>query len=380
MKELKEVYLDNSATTKTCEEAISAIDYMLRENYGNPSSLHSKGILAEKELSKSRKKIADVLKCDEREVYFTSGGTEANNLAVFGSVYGNKKKKKKIIITSTEHSSVKESAEELKKRGFELIYIEPNENGQADIDNLYSIIDDEVALVSIMHVNNEIGSINDILKVRNILNLKKSEAIFHVDAVQSFGKIDVNVKKIGADLVSISSHKIHGPKGVGALYIKRGTNIKPMIFGGEQEKRIRPGTESAALISGFSAAIDSLGNMKENFNHILELNNYLRTRLKEIPGVVINSAETMTLPYICNFSTCKVRSETMLHFLAEKNIYVSSGSACAKGKMSHVLKSMNLDKNVIDTAIRVSFSRYNDINDVDVFIEGLKEGISKVNY
>lgn len=376
MEELREVYLDNSATTKPCDESIEAINYMLKENYGNPSSLHSKGISAEKELSRSRKTLATKLRCDEKEIYFTSGGTESNNIAILGSAYGNKKRKK-IIITSMEHSSVKESADELNKRGFEVIEIEPNNEGKIDIDRLYDIIDNEVALISIMHVNNEIGTINEISKVKNILKLKKSEAIFHVDAVQSFGKIEVNTKKINADIISISSHKIHGPKGVGAIYIKKGTNIKPIMFGGEQEKKIRPGTESIALIAGFCEAINSIGDMEKNKEHILELNKHLRNRLKEISGIVINSKED-ALPYICNFSTCKVRSEIMLHFLANNNIYVSSGSACSKGKMSHVLKSMKLSKDVIDTAIRVSFSRYNKISDIDIFIEKLKEGLIKI--
>lgn len=276
----------------------------------------------------------------------------------------------KIVTTAMEHSSVFDSIRHLENKGFEIIYLKP-ENGSITLKQLSDAIDDKTVLVSMMYVNNETGLILPVDKVKKVIKAKHSPALFHCDAVQAFGKIPVKPKKIDADLLTVTAHKIHGPKGTGALYIKKGTRIIPRACGGEQEKRIRPGTEAAPLIAGFGAAVREIDF--ESTEYIVELNEYLRKQLKALDNIKINSPDN-ALPYILNFSVPGIRSETMLHFLSSKNIYVSSGSACAKGKKSHVLESMGLSYEYIDSAIRVSFSKFNTIQDIDRLVCAIIEG------
>lgn len=374
---MEEVYLDNSATTKVCDESAEKIFEMLTLKYGNPSSLHSKGIEAENEIKKSREIISDYLNCNNDEIFFTSGGTESNNLAIFGAAKALKRSGNKIVTTAIEHPSVIEPVKELSRLGFETVFINPDKNGFIPEEKLYNNIDDRTILISMMIVNNEVGTIQNLNSLKKIIKVKKSPALLHMDAVQGFGKMSIKPSKIGVDLATFSAHKIHGAKGVGGLYVSKKARILPILFGGMQEKSLRPGTESAALIAGFGAAVRSLPDVNKEYNYILELNLYLRNKLKEIKEVVINSTDD-ALPYILNFSVCGIKSETMLHYLSSYGVYVSSGSACSKGKKSHVLLSMGLDDNIIDSSIRVSFSRFNNKNDVDILINVLKLGIENI--
>ena len=371
---MREVYLDNSATTMVCRESEKEIIKLLTKKYGNPSSLHSKGLEAEKEIRESKNIISKMVGCDSGEIYFTSGGTESNNLAIFGSIKSKGKYGNKIVTTSIEHSSVIESMQELEKQGYNVVYLEPGDDGKISRSQIFEAVTPDTILISIMMVNNEIGTIQPVDDIKKIVALKKSPALIHVDAVQAFGKIPVKVNKIGADLISITAHKLHGPKGVGALYVSKKARILPIMFGGEQQKKLRPGTEPSALIAGFGAAVGCLPDMTKEYESIMELRNYCANRLSKIDIIKINSPES-ALPYILNFSVEGIRSETMLHYLASNEIYVSSGSACAKGKKSHVLKALGLSDRRVDSAIRVSFSRYNTMEDVDILIDSLKKGI-----
>lgn len=371
-----EHYLDNSATTKVSETVAEKVNEMMTENYGNPSSLHTMGINAENELDAARSVIARALGVKTDEIYFTSGGTEANNLAVSGTVEWLKRRGKKIITTAVEHSSVYEAVKHFEDNDYEVIYIKPDEDGQFHLEDFEEVIDKSTILVSVMAVNNEIGTVFPIEKLKRIIDKKDSPALLHCDCVQAFGKIPLRLAKAGVDMASISGHKIHAPKGVGALYVKKNLHIKPILFGGEQEKKLRPGTEALPLITGLSQAVKEF-DINKNYNYVKELNTYLKQKLKEIDGIVINSPED-AIPYILNFSVSGIRSETMLHFLAGKEIYVSSGSACAKGKPSHVLQALGLDKNIADSALRVSFCELNTKEDIDALADALKEGIDKL--
>lgn len=369
------MYLDNSATTVVSCKSAQKIMELLTEKYGNPSSLHSKGFEAQKEQDKARKIIADTIGVNDSEIYFTSGGTEANNLAVLGTAERYIRTGGRVITSSVEHSSVMEAFRQLESMGFDVIYLPVDKSGTVSVKDLENCIDEKTILVSLMYVNNETGTIQPVEKVKKIIKRKNSPAVFHCDAVQAYGKIPVKQSKIAADLITVTAHKIHGPKGVGALYVNKDVRLMPRQFGGEQEKKIRPGTQPTPLICGFGAAADEIDLTV--IESIRELNTYLKECLRGIDGVVINSPDS-ALSYIINFSVLGIRSETMLHYLASKNIYVSSGSACAKGKKSHVLEAMDLDRKNIDSAIRVSFSKYNTKNDIDLLVSAIKEGINSL--
>ncbi len=361
---MKEIYLDNSATTKVCAEAAEKAIQMMTECYGNPSSLHSKGFEAQKEMELARQRAAELLSVEKDEIYFTSGGTESNNTALFGAAKALCRRGNRIVTTAVEHSSVMESAQRLEKEGFEVVYLTPDSSGHISKEALTSVIDKQTILVSMMAVNNETGAILPIETVRRIIDRAGAPALFHVDGVQAFGKIPLKLKKLGVDLFSASSHKIHGPKGAGILYVRKGARILPLHYGGEQEKKLRPGTEAIPLICAMGEAIEALPPMDRELAQMKELNAYCREKLGVIQSVRFNSGED-ALPYILNFSVVGIRSETMLHYLAERNIFVSSGSACAKGKKSHVLSALGLAPERIDSAVRVSFSRYNTKEDID---------------
>lgn len=371
---MTEHYLDNSATTQVSSGVCDKILELLKDKYGNPSSLHSKGFEAERELEHARAVIAESLGAQKEEILFTSGGTEANNLAVLGGAEALRKRGNRIITTAYEHSSVYESAEHLRTQGFDVVILTPNSEGQITEEALFDVLDDKTILVSVMYVNNEVGSINPVERFSSLIKKKSPNALFHIDAVQAFGKIPFKVSKIKCDLLTVSAHKIHGPKGVGALFIRKGVRILPRLFGGKQERKLRPGTESLPLIAGFAQAAEEL-KVQESYDKISELSKYLREQLSSIEGVTINSPEN-ALPYIVNFSTSVIRSETMLHFLAGRGVYVSSGSACSKGAKSHVLEALGLCDARIDTAIRVSFSKHSTKDDCDALTEGVKEGIN----
>lgn len=372
------VYLDNSATTAPCPEAVEAVNFMMTENFGNPSSLHGSGISAMKEIISARESIAKALSCEKDEIFFTSGATEANNLAIFGAAYANRRRGNRIVTTAIEHESVMQSIDRLEEEGFEVIRLMPDGHGFISEKELEEAINDKTILVSMMYINNEVGSILPVEKIKKAVTRKNAPALIHIDCVQAFGKIPVRPKKLGADLASVTAHKIHGPKGSGALYIRKGVNISPRTFGGEQEKRIRPGTEASPLIAGFGAAVNALPDLKKQSEYISGLNTYARERLGEIDGLIFNSADNAS-PFILNiYIPSFMRSQTVIQELSAKyGIYVSSGSACAKGKRSHVLTAMHLPDERVDKSIRISFCRSNTKEDIDILADALKELILK---
>ena len=367
-------YLDNSATTQVCQEAADAAYRMMRENYGNPSSLHKVGIQAETAVEEARGIIADALNVQPKTIYFTSGGTEANNTALFGAAQALRRRGDRVIVSAIEHSSVYESAKRLGELGFDVQFAPVTNRGVVDIDALKALLTDKTILVSIMTVNNETGAVQPIERIAKLVHKNCPEALFHSDAVQAFGKMSVKPKKWGVDLMSVSAHKIHGAKGCGALYIRDGARILPLLYGGEQQKKLRPGTESAPLIAAFATAV-GFSDLSLHAEQIKELNRYALDQLQAIDDISVNSPGD-ALPYIINISVAGIRSETMLHHLEESGVYVSSSSACAKGKRSYVLEAMGLSDDRIDSSLRISFSRYNTTEDIDALIEGLQSGIA----
>ena len=369
-------YLDNSATTQVCEAAAEAAYRMMCDNFGNPSSLHKLGVNAEAVVEQARQTIADSLNVDAKNIYFTSGGTEANNTVLFGAAQALKRRGDRIIVSAVEHSSVSESAKRLSELGYDVQYAPVNDHGVVDIDVLSSLLTDKTILVSVMTVNNETGSIQPIEQIAKLVHKNCPDALFHSDAVQAYCKMPLKPKRSGVDLMTISAHKIHGVKGCGALYIRDGARIVPLLYGGEQQKKIRPGTESAPLIAAFGAAAqDNSRDLHEKREYIDKLNTYTLDQLNSVGGITLNSPHD-ALPYIINISVQGIRSETMLHHLESRGVYVSSSSACAKGKRSAVLEAMGLPDDRVDSALRISFNRYSTKEDVDALIEGLKDGIA----
>ncbi len=367
------VYLDNSATTRVSSAAAQKALEMMTQCFGNPSSLHSLGFKAELEIKNAKKIISSALGCREGELYFTSGGTEANNTAILGTARANAKRGKKIVVSAIEHSSVLDAASELSKNGFEIVLVNPDKNGEISPQSIANAVDEDTILCSLMLVNNETGAVMDVATAAAAARRKSSKVTVHCDAVQAFGKIPVNVGRLGVDLLTVSAHKIGAPKGCGALYVKKGTKISPQFFGGEQQNRFRPGTENTPAICAFGTAVsEATASMADNFKKAKELKTALSHGLLEISGITINSPEN-ALPYVLNFSTNAIKSETLIHFLEKKEIFVSGGSACAKGNRSHVLVAMGLSDLAIDTAIRVSFSGENTVDDVNALLSALKE-------
>lgn len=368
-----DAYFDNSATTAPCCEAVNAVSDAMTRRWGNPSSLHRVGNLANELLENSRKDIADRLSCAPEEIYFTSGGTESNNLAVMGAAYQMRRMGRRIVSTSVEHSSVDDTLNKLEAEGFEVIKLKVDNYGRINEKELYAAVNSNTILITMMLVNNEVGTIMPVQAAKRAAMMARSPALIHCDAVQAFGKMPVKPVTLGVDLMTVSSHKIHGPKGAGALYIRKGVKIKPRTFGGEQEKKIRPGTEAMPAIAGFAAAARALPDPARELEHITMLRDYMVAKLGEIPDVVINSPHD-ALPYVTNISVLGIKSEPMLNFLSERGIYVSSGSACSKGKKSHVLMQMGLDRRRLDSPLRISFSRYTTIQEIDALILGIAEG------
>ncbi len=369
-------YLDNSATTKPCEGARQQMLYAIDECWGNPSSLHGKGIDADMLLHSARRAIAKSLSADEKEILFTSGGTESNNLAILGAAHAMKRKGNKVITSAVEHPSVLKCFDRLQSEGFNTVQIPTDKKGLIDLQALENEIDESTVLVSIMAVNNEVGTVQPVEKIKSIIKRKNSPAVFHIDAVQAYGKLPLNVKKLGADLMSISSHKIHGPKGAGALFVKNGTKLTPNALGGGQERDLRPGTEPMVAIAGFSGAVEEL-NIKKSLSEVTALRDSFINKLIAIEGVSINSPGD-ALPYIVNLSLEGLRSETVLNLLSSMRICVSSGSACAKGHKSYVLTAMGLSDKEIDSSLRVSLSRFTTEEELDYFISGIKKAMNTI--
>lgn len=365
-----EAYLDNSATTQPCKEAVEKMNFALRTCWGNPSSLHSKGIAASELLEEARNNIAKKLSCESDEIFFTSGGTESNNIAVFGAANAQKRRGSRIITTSIEHSSVEECVKALENQGYDVVRLRVNERGVIDERQLYAATNPSVVLISMMYVNNEVGSIQPVEFAKRAVVHSGANALIHCDAVQAFGKVQLKPYNMGVDLMTVSSHKIHGPKGAGALFIKKGTKLVQHSFGGLQENKIRPGTEPLPAIAGFGAAAAAIPDYSESLRYVTDLRNYMVAKLRTIEGVRINSPEN-ALPYITNISVEGIPSEVMLNYLSGLGICISSGSACSKGHKSRVLKAMNLSEDVINTALRISLSVFTTKEELDYLIGGI---------
>ncbi len=376
-EEFVSVYLDNSATTKPCEKAIKKALEMMNDNYGNPSSLHLCGYQAKKELDNARHTISSFLGCEDNEVYFTPSGTVANHTAVLGVAKARRREGKKVITTLLEHPSVLKHFEALEDRGYDVVYLKPDNYGKIDLNELSNTVDENTVLVSVMAVNNEVGSIQDISKIKGIIKDKKSKAYFHCDAVQAFGKILLKPKKLGIDLMSMSAHKIHGIKGAGALFVDNSIRILPSIVGGGQENGLISGTEGMPAICAFAEAVNDIGNVQKNLDYVSSVREYFVKKIVDIEKIYINSPKD-ALPYIINISVEGVPSQVMLNALSSMGIYVSAGSACAKGHRSDVLTAMGVSPKGIDSAIRISLSKTTTENDMDLLYNGIVDTINRV--
>lgn len=376
-EEFVSVYLDNSATTKPCEKAVKKALEMMNENFGNPSSLHLCGYNAKKELDSARHTISAFLGCDDNEIYFTPSGTVANHTAILGTAQARRREGKKVITTLLEHPSVLKHYENLAEQGYDVIYLKPDSNGKINLDELSNAVDENTVLVSIMAVNNEVGSIQEISKIKGIIKEKKSKAYFHCDAVQAFGKILLRPKKMGIDLMSMSAHKIHGIKGAGALFVNNSIRILPSIVGGGQENGLVSGTEAMPAICAFAEAVNDIGNIQKNLDYVESVKNYFVSKIADVEKVQINSPSD-ALPYIINISVEGVPSQVMLNSLSSMGIYVSAGSACAKGHRSEVLTAMGVPPKGIDSAIRISLSKTTTENDMDLLYNGIVDTVKRI--
>lgn len=364
------VYLDNSSTTKPYREAVDRAVFYMTEDYGNPSSLHGLGLNAEKAVKEARAAVAKGLGATAGEIYFTSGGTEADNMAIIKGAQAKRRAGNRIITTKTEHPAVLEPCAYMEKQGFEVVYIDVDSNGRIDLEQLKSAVNDNTILISVMHVNNELGSINPIAEISKL----KGNALFHSDAVQSYGKVDINAGGMDIDMISVSGHKIHGPKGIGAIYVRKGVNVSPYIMGGGQEKNMRSGTENVPAIAGFGAAADiSYTNMKSRTGNMKAARAHLLEGIRgSISDIKVNSPED-GCPSVLNISFLGTRGEVLLHMLEDCGIYVSTGSACSSNKhgQSHVLKAIGLTDREIEGTLRFSFSEFNTIEEMDYVLENL---------
>ena len=370
------VYFDNSATTKPYDEVIEAVSKGMKEYFGNPSSLHKIGMNCEKRLNEAREYFASTIKCNKEEIYFTSGGSEGNNLILKGLL----KPGHHFITTAFEHHSIISTCKQLEEKGVKVTYLDVDSEVRISLEDLEEAITKDTVLVSIMQVNNEIGVIQDIEAIGKLIKERSSRAKFHVDAVQGYGKLPIDVNKSNVDFLTVASHKIHGPKGVGFIYIKKGIILNSLISGGNQEKGIRAGTENLPGIIGFEKAAQmTFEEMESRYDKVLELKKYFVERLNEIKDIRVNGEIDGFSPYILNVSFLGVRAEVLLHLLEEQNIYVATGSACtSKSSAAHgsyVIKSLGLSNKEVESAIRFSFSYENTKEEVDYTIDVLKKSL-----
>ena len=372
-----EAYFDNSATTRVLDSVKDIVVKTMTEDYGNPAAKHRKGMEAEQYIREARKIIADSMKVQEKEILFTSGGSESNNMALIGTAWANQRAGKHIISTAIEHPSVYNPLGVLEELGFEVTILPVDHDGHISLKELEEAIRPDTILVSTMYVNNEVGAVEPVEEISRVIKAKNPSALYHVDAIQAYGKYVIRPKKQGIDLLSVSSHKIHGPKGVGFLYIRSGVKIKPLIYGGGQQAGMRSGTENVPGVAGFGAAVKEMyTDHAEKIQKLIGLKDYMIDRLGEIEGTVINSKKgEASAPQIVSVSFEGVRSEVLLHALEDKGIYVSSGSACSSNHpgISGTLKGMGVAQKLLDSTIRISFSIFNTKEEVDYTIDVLKE-------
>lgn len=383
-----EAYLDNAATTQASEKVCDIMVDALRANYGNPSSMHTKGVDAEKYIKNAKEIIAKSLKAEPKEIVFTSGGTESNNMALVGTALANQRAGKHIITTKFEHPSVYNPLLALEEYGFRITFLSVDHNGHIILEELLDAICEDTILVSIMYTNNEIGAIQDVAKISKAIKEKKPSILFHVDAIQAFGKFVIYPKREGIDLMSVSGHKIHGPKGSGFLFIKDKVKIKPIIYGGGQQKGFRSGTENVPAIAGLGEAVREIYEKHEEKQaHLYELKTRLVTGLEAIEDVTVNGCYReesnmtvkervhLTAPHIVSASFAGVRSEVLLHALEDRNVFVSSGSACSSNHpaLSGSLIAIGVDKELLDSTLRFSFSVNTTDEEIDYALSVLQE-------
>lgn len=370
-------YFDNSATTKPCDEAVKAVLAAMTEDWGNPSALHRLGTEAHRRVEAARLSVARALGAEPDRVFFTAGGTEADNWAIFSAAKKLGKRGKHIVTTQVEHHAVLHPMKELEAQGFEITYLAPEPDGTVTPEALRAALRPDTILVSVMMVNNEVGAVMPIQSMAKLTHRVAPNAIFHTDAVQGFLKLPFRASTLDADLISVSSHKIHGPKGAGALYIRKGLSLPPFIHGGGQESGLRSGTEAVPNILGFGAACEAaLPTLREDLAHEIEIKERIRAGLSAIDGVVLNGAQAA--PHIVSFAIPGVRSQGIINCLQDREVYVSAGSACAKGHRSHVLEAMGVAPKVIDGSVRASLSRFTTEEEADTLIEAVAEAARRL--
>lgn len=368
------IYFDNASTTKISDAVLEKMYDFMKTGFANPSSLHGLGFEVEKEITKARKSIASAIKATPDEIYFTSGGTEANNTAILGVADAYKKRGNRVVTMRIEHPSVTDSYRELEKRGFEVVTLDVDEKGYINIDELEKAVDENTILVSIMYVNNEVGTVQDMEKIYSIIKAKNKNCVFHTDCVQAFGKHPINCKY--ADIITMSGHKIQSAKGIGAMYIKKGVRVNNLHFGGGQEKGFRPGTENSYAIVAMGEATDiAIKNMDSNYKNVSEIRNALLKITKELEGVYVNGDVENGSPYILNLSFENVKGEVLLHALENDSIYVATGSACS----SRTKEKKKIVDYIIDgrggNAVRFSFSSENTVEEAEKVVESLKKQV-----
>jgi cysteine desulfurase len=372
------IYLDNAATTPVNNIVAEVIYDSLKNDFANPSSLYAMGAESELNVNRARKVIADSLNCRANGVYFTASASESNNIAIYGLALARKNWGKKIISTGYEHPAVRRPFENLKELGFETVTIDPKSDGNINEEEILNRVDKNTALVCLIHVNNETGAMIDIENLSKKIKEKSRRTVVHIDATQSYMKYKIDTKRLFVDSMSFSAQKINGPKGIGALYLKSGVNIKPVFSGGGQENGLRSGTENTRYIQGFAKAVEILSpNISKHMEMYKALHDELLEGLNKFDNVIINSPKNRA-PYTVNFSFLGYRSETLLHFLDSQGICVSSASACSRGKESHTLSAMGLTKDRIDSALRVSFGVQNTKEDIKALLNALESAREKL--
>lgn len=372
-----EVYFDNSATTRCYDSVKEIVIRTMTEDFGNPSAMHLKGVEAEKYVKDSAAKLARILKVQEKEILFTSGGTESDNLALIGAAMANKRSGNHIITTAVEHPAVSQPALFLQEQGFEVTYLPVDNRGVVKLDALEAVLRPDTILVSVMYVNNEVGAVMPVEEIGRRIREKSPKALFHVDAIQAFGKYRIYPKKMGIDLLSVSSHKIHGPKGVGFLYINEKAKLQPQILGGGQQSGMRSGTDNVPGIAGLGVAAEEIyRDLDANVEKMYSMKEHIAKGLEKIPDIRINGmALREGAPQILSISVMGVRSEVLLHSLEERGIFVSAGSACSshKRKPSSTLTAMGMAKDQIESTVRLSFSEENTAEEADYFLQVMGE-------
>ncbi len=374
-----EIYLDNSATTKCLDSVASLMTKIMCDDYGNPSSMHRKGVEAENYLRYAKEVIANNLKVDEKELLFTSGGTESNNIALIGTALANQRAGRHLITTKIEHPAILQTMKHLEELGFSVTYLPVDQNGQIRLEELRKAITKDTILVSIMHTNNEIGAMQPIAEAGTLIKHINPNIVFHVDAVQGYGKFRILPKKMGIDLLSVSAHKIHGPKGIGFLYIHEKVKIKPIIYGGGQQKGMRSGTENVPAIAGMAKAIEEVyENLDNEINELYKIKASFVEGVSKIEGVKVNGLTGRnSAPHVVSVSVREIRSEVLLHALEEKGIYVSAGSACASNKpaVSETLKAIGVEKDLLDATVRFSFSVFTTQEEINYTLQTMYDMI-----